>query len=212
MTKVHYSEFYSRLRISLNRPLPGIEAQKELAIVSRRTFARTPQNAKQAAVCAVLYPHSDHIVRIAFIQRAHHDQDRHSGQISFPGGQVEQQDANLMQTALRELHEEIGIEVGDDQILGALSSLYIPVSNFLVHPYVIALNEKPEVLLQESEVAEIFGFDLHKLMQTPILRKEISGHGYTIPDAPYFNIEGRTLWGATAMMTNELLTVVRSMG
>jgi 8-oxo-dGTP pyrophosphatase MutT (NUDIX family) len=200
--------FYSHLREALVRDLPGIEAQRQLAIVGRKLFAQQREDARQAAVCAVLYPH-EATIRLAYIVRAAHEDDRHGGQISFPGGKVEVEDEDLSHTALRELREETGISVEKSQVLGALTSLYIPVSNFMVHPFVIGLHEKPEVLRQESEVDEIFGHDLHHLLSLPIGRKQITGYGFTIPSAPYFDLNGRTLWGATAMMTNELLEVVR---
>ena len=209
MTANNISEFYSSLRVSLRTPLPGVDAQLQLAIVGRRVFATTPHTAKQAAVCAVLYP-SDNELRLAFIQRTTHDKDHHSGQISFPGGQVEPQDETIEDTAIRELLEETAIDISKSQVLGALTSLYIPVSNFEVHPFVIGLDEKPTVLKQESEVADIFGFDLNQLLDLSIKYKQISGSGFTIPSAPYFDLDGRTLWGATAMMTNELLEAIRS--
>ena len=208
MTPDSISAFYDLLRNQLKNPLPGIEAQRKLAIISRRMFASNPNQAKKAAVCSVLYP-SEKQIRLAFIQRTSHEKDRHSGQISFPGGQIEERDMDLQHTAIRELLKETGISITERDILGRLTSLYIPVSNFMVNPFVVGLTEKPKVLKQDDEVDEIFGFDLDALLICPIERKPISGHGFTIPDAPYFNLAGRTLWGATAMMTNELLEVIR---
>ncbi len=209
MTSDNILKFYTRLRKTLSLPLPGTAAQLNLAIISRRTFARSPRDAKQAAVCSVIYPHQNKI-RLAFIQRATHDKDRHSGQISFPGGQIEDGDKHMLDTAIRELAEETGISISKHHVLGKLSTLYIPVSNFLVQPFVIGLLKKPQVLRQVSEVEEIFGFDLDRLIQLPVQRKSITGQGFTIPDAPFFDLDGRTLWGATAMMTNELLEVIRN--
>lgn len=208
MTPGAIQDFYDQLRTQLTKSLPGLEAQRELAIISRRMFASQPKQAKKAGVCAVIYPSSDSL-RLAFIQRTMHEKDRHSGQISFPGGQMEDQDDNLQVTAVRELEEETGIMVKPDQVLGSLTPLYIPVSNYIVHPFVIGLGVKPTIWKQDDEVAEIFGCELDKLLKLPIQRKAISGQGFTIPDAPYFDLDGKTLWGATAMMTNELLKVIR---
>ncbi len=205
------STFYSELKYALhNRKLPGLAAQLQLAIIGRRAFEYIPKNAKQAAVCAVLYPEKVDRFRIAYIQRTVHEKDRHSGQISFPGGQVEKLDVDLRHTALRELLEETGIEAHNHQILGSLTSLYIPVSNFQVHPFVIGLPTKPSVFKQDDEVDDIFGYGIYRLLNLPILYKTISGGEFTIKRAPYFDLDGRTLWGATAMMTNELLEVIRS--
>ena len=210
LTNTDILSFHVHVRDALHLPLPGIDAQRKLAIVGRQIYSRRPDDAKQAAVCVVIYPH-EKTVRIAYIQRSQHKNDRHSGQISFPGGQVEDSDTDLIDTALRELKEETNILATREQVLGSLTSLYIPVSNFLVHPYVIGLEKKPEVLRQEDEVADIFGFGLSDLLVMEIKKKQISGYGFTIPSAPYFDLDGRTLWGATAMMTNEFLNVVRSM-
>jgi len=202
--------FYQQVSLALARPLPGVKAQSALAIVNSDRFSVKPDHAKQAAVCAVLYPSEDQFVKLIYIQRALHDQDKHSGQISFPGGQVELADVDLLATAIRELQEETGIEISETNLLGRLSPLYIPVSNFQVHPYVFGITYKPEVLRQESEVDEIFGFELHNLLQAEIQTKRISGYGFSIDKAPFFDLGDKTLWGATAMMTNELLEVIRS--
>lgn len=201
--------FLLKIKKALSTPLPGADAQMPLGIIPREQYHKAPSRAKQAAVCAVLYPHENKTLRLAFIQRTHHKNDKHSGQISFPGGQVEPSDQNLEQTAIRELEEETGIQISDHHILGRLTSLYIPVSNFQVHPFVIGLQDKPMVMKQDDEVDEIFGYDVEKLLQASILNKDISGYGFTVKQAPYFDLDGKTLWGATAMMTNELLTVIR---
>ncbi len=205
-----HTVFFSRLRHSLLNPLPGVEAQDRMAIVGRSVFSDVPSKARQAAVCAVIYPGEQDLLKVVFIRRAANQNDRHSGQISFPGGQYERQDANLMETALRELSEETGIKAGKEQVLGKLTTLFIPVSNFLVHPYVVGLDEKPAVLKQVSEVDELFGYKLETLLSAEIKFKKITGHNFVVKNAPYFDLGGKTLWGATAMMTNELLEVIRS--
>lgn len=204
-----HETFYTTVRAALTRPLPGTDAQAALAIVGRKLFKSPPEGAKKASVCLVLYPHAD-TLRLAYIQRTHHEKDRHSGQISFPGGQVDPTDADYQAAAIRELEEETGINVTADAVLGQLSWMYIPVSNFQVFPFVIGLDKKPEVFKQDDEVAEIFGFDLDRLLSMPVSRKEIAGRGFTVKDAPYFDLDGRTLWGATAMITNEFLEVIRA--
>lgn len=202
--------FYTLIQSQLTRPLPGESAQEALAIVGRRVFKSPAAHAKQAAVTLVIYPHES-TYRLAYIQRTHHEKDRHSGQISFPGGQVDPTDASYQAAAIRELEEETGIIVNSNQVLGALSWMYIPVSNFQVFPFVIGLDEKPAIFKQDDEVAEIFGYDIDGLLDMPIRRKEIQGRGFTVKEAPYFDLDGRTLWGATAMITNEFLEVIRAM-
>lgn len=203
------TSFYSSIKQQLTRPLPGASAQEALAIVGRRVFKSPSDQAKQAAVALVIYPY-DTTYRLAYIQRTHHEKDRHSGQISFPGGQVDPSDADYQAAAIRELEEETGITITSDKVLGELSWMYIPVSNFQVFPFVIGLDEKPAIFKQDDEVAEIFGYNIDALLDMPIRKKEIQGRGFTVKEAPYFDLDGRTLWGATAMITNEFLEVIRA--
>ena len=202
--------FASRLKSALSSELPGITAQEQLAIVNRNKFNPSDRAlVKEAAVTALIYPGDDEHF-ITYIKRKAHKKDRHSGQISFPGGKRDKTDTSIRYAARRELKEEISVSLTASDYLGALSPLYIPVSNFLVHPFVAFLDHKPEMKPEEAEVALIVSTSLDKLLQKNIQRKQISGQGYTIPNAPYFDIEGYTLWGATAMITNELLEVIRT--
>jgi 8-oxo-dGTP pyrophosphatase MutT (NUDIX family) len=147
--------FIQEISNKLAQPLPGREAQYRMAHVVRTTYQAPPTDARIASVLALFYPKNDewHLV---FIERAaSHPGDRHAGQISFPGGKKEPQDQVLSDTALREAEEEIGVRASDIQLLGGLTDLYIPVSNFQVHPFVGWLDYTPEFSPQESEVAAV---------------------------------------------------------
>ena len=125
-----------QLEAGLKQPLPGQEVQYQMAHVVRRRVEPPPTYAKQAAVLALFYPLKErwHLV---FIERqASHADDRHAGQISFPGGRQEPSDASLQETALREAEEEVGLDISQVNVLGRLTHLYIPVSNYLVNPFV----------------------------------------------------------------------------
>ena len=113
-------------------------------------------------------------------------------------------------TALREAREEVGVDAAQVQVLGRLSSLYIPVSNFLVHPYVGWLDEKPDLTPEESEVAEILEIPLPHLQRNKTIGETSIqvGEDLTIDNVPYYDLFGHVLWGATAMMTSELLDIV----
>jgi 8-oxo-dGTP pyrophosphatase MutT (NUDIX family) len=143
-----------------------------------------------------------------FIERVSNKKDdRHSGQISFPGGKLEDSDPSPAFAALRETEEEIGVEMNKVNLLGKLTDLYIPVSNFLVYPFVGFMEEEPVFRRQESEVASIVESPLDHLL-TPETRgvTHLSiQNGLTIPDVPYFDVDGHVVWGATAMMLNEFL-------
>jgi 8-oxo-dGTP pyrophosphatase MutT (NUDIX family) len=145
------------------------------------------------------------------IKRVVVDGDRHSGQISFPGGRRENGEP-LQQTAIRESHEEVGTPVDSVQILGRLSELHIPVSNYIVHPY-IGLIEKPyEYRRQASEVDAIHEVRIADLLDpTNRRRKDIRvPEGFLLKDVPYFDLAGEVVWGATAMIMSEFAAVVES--
>ena len=207
----HMDHFIQQLEQSLQGPLPGEEAQYQMAHAVRRGTISPPADARKASVLALFFPRQKdwHLV---FIERqSSHPDDRHGGQIGFPGGKVEEGDRDLVDTALREAHEEVGAPVEDTQILGSLSELYIPVSNFLVHPFVGFVPYEPQFVPQPSEVRSIIKAPF-ALFQDPNTRQftdlKLSPE-ITLRDVPYFNLDGHVLWGATAMMMSELLAVVR---
>jgi 8-oxo-dGTP pyrophosphatase MutT (NUDIX family) len=201
--------FLNLLEHRLQQPLPGLEAQLKMAHVSRRLYKATPTEAKQAGVLATLFPKNEewHLI---LIERKQVNGDRHGGQIGFPGGRFETEDETLLNTALRETEEEIGISRQQVKVLGGLTDIYIPVSNFQVHPYVGYLDAAPTYLLQETEVSGVLEVPLSHFQNPSILRTtdiQVSPL-LTLKRVPYFDIGGKVLWGATAMMLNELIHVM----
>ena len=199
-----------QLEEKLRAPLPGQEAQYQMAHVVRQRVAAPPADARQAGVLALFYPWQKrwHLV---FIERqAHHRGDRHAGQISFPGGRYEEADGSLRQTALREAEEEVGVNAASITVIGPLTELYIPVSNFLVNPFVGVTHQTPQFRPQESEVRDILQVPFDHLVRPETSRyTDLSlTEKITLRRVPYFDLDGKVLWGATAMMVNELLTVV----
>ena len=144
------------------------------------------------------------------LTRRRDDLNSHAGQMSFPGGQHEKQETLLM-TALRETEEEIGISSNGLEVLGELASLYIPPSDFEVHPFVAwyCNGERPHFVPNPDEVAEIIEVPLHYLLD-PATRGEepwdFRGHDIMVP---YYDVAGYKVWGATAMMISELLERLR---
>ncbi len=197
---------------ALREPLPGHKAHMEMAVVGHHRKAEAPEEANKAGVLALFIPDKNGHTELVFIRRSsHYHDDRHKGQIGFPGGKKEREDNDMRETALRETKEEIGVEPAEVEVLGKLSNLYIPVSNFLVHPYVGYMRSRPEFSLQETEIAEVITCDYKRLLNEDCrdtTKIELSS-GIHLENVPYFDLKGKILWGATAMMMAELVHVLK---
>lgn len=180
-----------------------------MAPPARGEYGDPPDNARHAAVLALLYPVNERL-HLLYIQRTSPKRDRHAGQISFPGGSVDPEDADTIATALREVEEEVGIPRKSVEVLGALTPLYIPVSNFLVDVYVGYRATRPQLVPQETEVARTLEIPLTALLSTGVRRVGLRRltNGLKLPDTPYYAVAGEEIWGATSMMTAELLAVI----
>ncbi|MDH5380675.1 MAG: CoA pyrophosphatase, partial [Cyclobacteriaceae bacterium] len=114
----------------------------------------------------------------------------------------------IVHTALREAREEIGINDKDVTILGQLTELFIPVSNYIVYPVLGYMNYQPKLIPEEREVKQVLEVNLSHLLEAErIKRKKIEIRGYTI-DTPYFDLENQFVWGATAMILSELKELI----
>jgi 8-oxo-dGTP pyrophosphatase MutT (NUDIX family) len=192
----------------LNAGLPGQEAQFQMASLNRYTKVTPPDNAVDASVLLLLYPGISNELKMVFIERMSENlNDHHRGQISFPGGRFEKTDADFAETALREAEEEIGVAASSVEIIGALTELFVPVSGYLIHPYVGFTNKTPSFIPQQSEVQSIIESDLETIMDRKARKyKDVrTPSNMLLKNVPYFDIEGRTVWGATAMILNEFL-------
>ena len=203
-------EFANRLKEEIRKGLPGTEIQWAMASSDRmiKGFPRIPrEDSSLAAVLIPLYPVHGKIYTI-FIQRTEY-YGIHSGQISFPGGKKELSDRDLIHTAMREASEETGINQDVVNLLGILTPLYIPVSNMVVTPVVAWMDKKPLFNPQIDEVSYIIEADIQILLDPSMIKVkpfEIKGE---MIDIKYFNYENNVIWGATAMILNELLTIIR---
>ncbi len=196
-------EFVQWLKHRMQQPLPGYEAQKKMMNVNRPDGSHAPPTARQSGVLILLYP-KDNDVRLVVIERSA-DGGVHSGQIALPGGKKEETDPDIVATALREAAEEVALNANKVEVLGILSSLYIPVSNFVVNPVLAICNEEPQLIPSEYEVARI----LHLPLSTVFSRKEMvdvraSGLNLTIHTVAYMMDDEKFIWGATAMILAEL--------
>ncbi len=202
------------IRYRLTQPLPGRDAQLRMAFSQRAIALKQnpyhPDNARIACVTLLLWENNLdwHTV---LIHRTTNPLDRHSGQVSFPGGKQDKSDESLAHTALREVEEEIGISSSQIEILGALTDLYIPVSNFIVHPFVGLVTGTPQFSPQPGEVDSILTPSIQHFQQAENkgFKELVVGTGVLLKDVPCFLVEERAVWGATAMIMNEFLEILR---
>ena len=155
----------------------------------------------------MLYPENG-TIRFPLIQRPEYP-GVHSGQMALPGGKKEAGES-MIETALRETEEEIGVSQSSIEVIGELSSFYVFASNFQIQPVVGRVHSSPTFSAQESEVAEIVKADLNHLVDDQYQKTTTltPRTGFQM-EAPYFDLEGKVVWGATAMLLNELKMILK---
>ena len=206
---IGFEDLLSRLEVRLRAPLPGPRAHERMRAIPvgsnipRFNHATPP---RKGSVLLVLYRDGSRIL-FPLIKRPDYE-GLHSGQISLPGGKAEPGE-DFITTALREGHEEIGIDQQAVHTIGRLSDFFVIPSNFMVTPVLGYANTKPLLIPDPVEVAKILHGDVESLLpDSAICEKEImAGKSYRMK-APHFEIENEIVWGATAMILNEFRTVV----
>lgn len=184
--------------------LPGMDAWLPLAPPGRFPLPGSQIEYRQSAVAIVLFYLESELSTLVLL-RTSNENDRHSGQISFPGGMAEPSDVDPIETALRELYEETGVILSRDRLIGKMTTLSIPVSRFKVDPIVFFSDDKPDVFLSEAEVKSSAIISLNSLPWNRIPTMDIAQGNIILKDIPYLTkIEDVPLWGATAMMLSEL--------
>jgi len=210
---MNFTEFTYKISNLKNLELPGVEAQHKLApLVRIQELSEIDIKAKKpnkAGVMALFYPDKNEITHLVLILRKTY-KGVHSNQVGFPGGRVENFDKNLKYTALRETEEEVGIPQRDVRVVKKLTKLYIPPSNFWVHPYVGLLDTTPKLIPQESEVEKILEIDLEDFMdERSLISQQLSTSYAKNIEVPAFSLNGHVVWGATAMMLSELKELMK---
>lgn len=200
-----------KIRTALYNVLPGEQAHRKMAPYPKYIegiegmHSCPPVN---SAVLALIIPYENELA-IPFIQRSNFGR-YHGGQIALPGGKMEKEDANALQTALRECHEEIGVPEEKVSILGVLTDIYIPLSNFNITPIVGTTLKLPEFILSTDEVEKVILIKLSELFDdNNKTTHSFIRHEHEIV-APGYKIGEYFIWGATAMIIAELEQLMKT--
>ncbi len=204
-----------RLRSALTCPLPGRAGQARMAPTPYRgsmddRWEAIPEQHREAAVLLLVYPDAAGHYQLVLMRRPDYS-GPHSGQVALPGGRREG-DETLLQTALRETQEELGVDPGSLAVLGALSPLYVRASNHLVFPFVATAEHRPDFQPCVREVAEIIEVTLARLRDRRFCGLEVVRfEAFGRVRVPYFALPGTRIWGATGMILGEFLTVLEQL-
>jgi 8-oxo-dGTP pyrophosphatase MutT (NUDIX family) len=193
----------------LRGPKPGLASQLRMAPDPRsgqKTYQEAEGTCLQAGVLILLYPRHNRLSMV--LTRRTPEVAHHQAQISFPGGQ-QNQGESVVDAALREAREELGIAAESVEIIGQLTPLYVPPSNFCIYPVLASAARRPDFRPAPREVAEVIEVPVDHLLNPKNIRREIweiQGAAVTVP---YFLFRRHKIWGATAMVLAEFLDLLR---
>lgn len=194
-------------------PLPGrashYKMAPELRIQTLGTGLEPGKMPKKAGVMALFYPDAANRTHLLLILRKTYE-GVHSNQIGFPGGKQEPEDISLLDTALRETEEEVGVERQRITVIRAMSDLYIPPSNFEVRPFIGLYNKQHPFVCQESEVEALVEIPFSHILDDGLITTRTMKTSYSGKVAvPAFELGGYIVWGATAMMLSEIKELLK---
>jgi 8-oxo-dGTP pyrophosphatase MutT (NUDIX family) len=205
-----FERLLQKLEARLAEKLPAALAHEAMRAVD--ATGRPPQfkhsvPPRPSSVLVLLYPGVDGAINFPLIKRPDYP-GAHSGQVSFPGGKAEAGE-NTIQTALREAEEEVGVHASEVNVIGVLSDFYVVPSNFMVTPVVAYAKRKPQFVADKVEVVRILEGDVRSLLPSEAIHVSeiVIAKTYKL-QAPHFIIDSEMVWGATAMMLNELRVLV----
>ena len=207
-----FQSFINKLSENLKHALPGVNAQQRMCSDIRpEELMYSPEStiAKKCGVMILIFPYLDELYSVLILRAV--GKGVHSAQVALPGGKYEENDENITYTALRETNEEIGVPASDIQIIGNLTKLYVPPSNYILYPIVGYTPDKPHFIPSPDEVSEIITYKLIDLLKKEnIKRKEFTVLDKIKFSAPYFDINGYVVWGATAMILSEFAEILKN--
>lgn len=191
--------------------LPGESSQLKMApakgLVEEKIVSKQNNSARKAGVMVLLYQ-SD-VLTLVLIRRTL-DDTVHSGQIALPGGEMESIDEDLLDTAKREVYEEIGVNEEKYKVIKKLTDIYIPPSNFYVQPYLAICHQLPVFCKQKTEVAEVLQIPVAQLLDdTYLINTKLKSAYNTEIQVPAFKFGEHIVWGATAMILHEVRDLVK---
>ena len=198
-------QFIIKLTKKMNGELPG-STSHETMMVKPRYKSIEKKTSIPAAVLILLYPIKNkwHF----FLTKRTNTVENHKGQISLPGGMLEEGESHK-EAAIRETFEELGVQSRDINIIGPLTPLYIPISNFKIFPFVGWLKSAPKLNIQSKEVSKVFSpsiFSLTDPKTKKIKDSILLGQKVKIP---FFNLKNEVVWGATSMILSEFKKILK---
>lgn len=207
-----FNDFIKHLPKIEKETLLSTDAHAKMAPLERISYLKEEnymdKNPRKAAVLMLFYP-KNKVTHLALIVRNSYP-GVHSSQIGFPGGKVEEFDADLEETALRETHEEVGIHPEKIQIIKPFSEIYIPPSNFLVSPFMGISHEELIFVPDLDEVKRVLEFSIADFLDDKSITKVKMSTSYaTDIEVPAFMVDKYVVWGATAMMMSELKETIK---
>lgn len=210
-----FQDFLNTISKIEKMELPGEAFHSKMAPMERlqelKKTAKDRNSARHAAVSVLFYPSESLETRFVLILRKTY-KGVHSAQVGFPGGKYEETDADLMETALRETEEEVGVPTSAVTVVKQLTEIYIPPSNFFVQPYFCYCTTTPKFIPQEEEVESIIEVDYSHFMDDRILTTKKITTSYAVDiDVPAYIINGHVVWGATAMMLSEVREILQNL-
>ena len=204
-----HSNLIIHLIEALNGELPGYLAHQKM-LPPGRTLKAGGQDfstVKMSSVLVLLFPDGDRI--FTCLTKRPSTMKHHPGQISFPGGKVEEDDPSAEMTALREAQEEVGIDPSKIQVIGQLSDLYVEVSRFTIQPFIAWSDIKPDFKIEAGEVEELILFPVSDfILEESFLETEIQT-SIGLLRVKYYPCKEGKIWGATAMILAELIEILK---
>lgn len=202
-----FEQLLNRLHALIAQPLFALDAHLKMAPLERvqyfQNYDYSIHNPKASAVLSLFYPKNGY-AHILLIVRASYP-GVHSSQIAFPGGKREVDDIDLKHTALRETNEEVGVKLSEISIVKKWSDIYIPPSNFIVSPFMGITEFTPEFVLQPEEVSAVIELPVCDLLNDRLIQNVRMTTSYAKNiEVPAFVIDEYIVWGATAMILNEV--------